>query len=219
MTTLISIEPMQAKYNEQVSRLLVYGFGDKFRTLMKMGNDELALFFEHLLEHFPSEPASQRLVALQDGKVIGTLSFKRKPDHDMKQGQKQRTLSYKCFNKVSKWNLIKLLIGLYLLDHRPQVGECYITDIAVHPDHRSQGVGRLLLQRVQDFVQTEPSLYVLSLYVSGKNPRAKHLYEQLSFRTHSQGTSIMRQLVFKEPRWDYMQMELDQERRRVPEQI
>lgn len=215
MTTLISIEPMQAKYNAQVSRLLVYGFGDKFRTLMNIGDDELALFFEHLLEHFPPEPASQRLVALQDGEVVGTLSFKRKPDHDMKQEQKQRTLSWKNFNKVNKWSLIKLLTGLYLLNHRPQVGECYVTDIAVHPDYRGQGVGRLLLQRVQHFVQTEPSLYILSLHVSGRNPRAKHLYEQLSFRTHSQGTSIMRQLFFKEPRWDYMQME----RKEVSEQI
>lgn len=210
MTTLITVEPMQAKYNAQVSRLLVYGFGDKFRTLMNMGDDELVLFFGHLLEQFPSEPASQRLVALQDGEVIGTLGFKHKPDHVMKQEQNQRTLSWKSFNKVSKWSLLKLLFGLYLLDHRPQVGECYVTDIAVHPDHRSQGVGKLLLQRVQDFVQTEPSLYILSLYVSGKNPRAKHLYEQLSFRTHSQGTSIMRQLFFKEPKWDYMLMELDQ---------
>ena len=66
---------MQAKYNAQVSRLLVYGFGDKFRTLMNMGDDELALLFEHLLEHFPSEPASQRLVALQEGEVIGRNNF------------------------------------------------------------------------------------------------------------------------------------------------
>ncbi|GAA0400012.1 GNAT family N-acetyltransferase [Paenibacillus motobuensis] len=210
MATLIAIEPMQAKYNAQVSRLLVYGFGDKFRTLMNMGDDELALLFEHLLEHFPSEPASQRLVALQEGEVIGTLGFKRKPDHTVKQEQKQRALSWKSFNKVSKWSLIKLLTGLYLLDHRPQVGECYVTDIAVHPDYRGQGVGKLLLQRVQHFVQTEPNLYILSLYVAGKNPRAKHLYEQLSFRTHFQGTSIIRQLFFKEPKWDYMQMKFDQ---------
>ncbi|MCM3269742.1 GNAT family N-acetyltransferase [Paenibacillus elgii] len=200
----ITIEPIQAKYNSQVSRLLVQGFGRKFQNLTSMSDGELALFFEKLLDHFPADPASQRMVALQDGEVIGTISIKWKPESTLK--QKQNLPSWESFNRFGTWNLLKMRIGLYLFDHKPEAGECYISDVAVHPEHRGKGVGKLLLQWAQYFVQTKPSLDRLSLYVSGKNPRAKQLYEQLLFRTHSQTKSLMWHLLFKEMKWDYMVM-------------
>lgn len=202
----IMIEPMQPMYNPQVGLLLVHGFRGKFQTLTNMSDDDLALFFEKLFDHFPTEPASQRMIALQDGKVIGTISIKWNPESEMK--QKQKLPSCKSFNRFGKWKLIKMLIGLYFLDHKPKAGECYIADVVVHPDHRGKGVGKLLLQWAKHFVQTEPSLDMLSLYVSGKNPRAKHLYEQLSFHTHSQANSLVWYLIFNEMKWAYMVMRL-----------
>ncbi|KOY14771.1 GNAT family N-acetyltransferase [Paenibacillus xylanivorans] len=205
MTTApITIEPMQAKYNLQVGRLLVHGFRGKFQNLTNMNDDDLALFFEKLFEHFPTEPASQRMVALQDGEVIGTISIKWKPESDIK----QKLPSWKNFNRLGKWNLLKMLIGLSLLDHKPQAGECYIAEIVVHPDHRSKGVGKLLLQWAQHFMQTEPHLDMLSLHVVGSNPRAKHLYELLSFQTHLQKNSLVRHLLFNESKWEYMVLKL-----------
>lgn len=204
ITAPITIELMQAKYNPQVSRMLVHGFRGKFQTLTNMNDDDLALFFEKLFEHFHTEPSSQRMVALQDGEVIGTISIKWKPVSD----RKQKLPSWKNFNRLGKWNLLKMLIGLSLLDHKPQAGECYIADIVVHPDHRSKGIGKLLLQWAQHFVQTEPHLDVLSLHVVGSNQRAKHLYELLSFQTHLQKKSLVRHLLFKESKWDYMLMKL-----------
>ncbi|UNK16019.1 GNAT family N-acetyltransferase [Paenibacillus sp. N3/727] len=207
MTTApITIEPMQAKYNLQVGRLLVHGFRGKFQKLTNMNDDNLAFFFEKLFEHFPTEPASQRMVALQDGEVIGTISIKWKPVSDVK--HKQEFPSWKSFNRLGKWNLLKMLIGLSLLDHKPQAGECYIADIVVHPDHRSKGIGKLLFQWAQHFVQTEPHLDVLTLHVVGSNPRAKHLYELLSFQTHLQKNSFVRRLLFNESKWDYMVLRL-----------
>jgi ribosomal protein S18 acetylase RimI-like enzyme len=196
----ITIEPMQSKYNPQVGRLLVHGFRGKFQHLTNLNDDDLALFFEKLFDHFPKEPASQRMVALQEGEVIGTISIKWKAEADRK--QKQELSSWKSFNRFGGWNLLKMLIGLYFLNHEPQAGECYIADVAVDPKHRSKGVGKLLLQWAQHVV--EPHLDVLSLHVVGKNPRAKHLYELLSFQTHLQKKSLVRQLLFNESNWDYM---------------
>lgn len=197
---------MQAKYNPQVGRLLVHGFRGKFQNLTNLNDDDLALFFEKLFEHFPIEPASQRMVALQDGEVIGTISIKWKHESDIK--QKQELPSWKSFNKLGQWNLLKMLIGLSILDYKPQSGECYIADIVVHPDHRSKGVGKLLLQWAQHIVKNEPRLDVLSLHVVGNNPRAKHLYELLSFQTHLQKNSLVRHLLFNEPKWYYMVLKL-----------
>jgi len=202
----ITIEPMQVKYNPQVGRLLVHGFYGKFQHLTNMNDEDLALFFEKLFDQFPTEPASQRMIALQEGEVIGTLSIKWKAESDTK--QERQKPSWKSFDMFSKWKLFKMLIGLYFLDHKPQAGECYIADVVVHPDHQGKGVGKQLLQWAQHFVQMELKLDSLSLYVSGKNPRAKQLYEKLSFLTDAQENSVVWHFLFNELKWDYMVMKL-----------
>ncbi|UHA76268.1 GNAT family N-acetyltransferase [Paenibacillus sp. 481] len=209
MNSPITIEPMQAKYHSEVSRLLVYVFRGKFQHLTTMSDDDLALFFEKQFEHSPADPANQRMVALQNGEVIGTISVKWKGESDNR--SKQKLSSWKSFNSFGKWNLLKMLIGLYLFKHTPEIGECYIEDVVVHPEHQSKGVGKLLLQWAFHFVQTEPTLNHLSLYVSGKNPRAKQLYERLSFHTDSQSNSILWHFLFNEMKWDYMVLKMSDE--------
>jgi len=198
----ITIEPMKARYNAEVGRLLVHGFRGKFQTLTKMNDDELALFFEKLLDHFPAEPSSQRVVALLEGEVIGTISVKWKDEYGWK--REEKLPSWKSFSPLGIWSFYKMLLGLSLLDYKPQVGECYIADLAVHPAHRDKGVGKRLLQWAQHYVHTEPRLEVLSLHVSGQNQRAKQLYERLSFQTRSQKYSLAGYFLFRESQWDYM---------------
>ncbi|WP_334073581.1 MULTISPECIES: N-acetyltransferase [Paenibacillus] len=201
----ITIEPMQAKYNPQVGRLLVHGFRGKFQRLAKLNDEELSLFFEKMLELYPYEPASQRVIALQEGVVLGTLSIKWKAAVKAKvKPVRQPSPSWKSFRQFGQWNVFKLGVGLYLMDHQPQVGECYIADLAVHPDCRGKGIGKRLLRWAQHFVQSEPGLQKLSLYVSERNPRAKGLYEQFSFRTRSGEYHPLWYLLFNEARWYYM---------------
>lgn len=200
----ITIQPMQPKYNPQVSRLYVHGFRGKFQTLTNMNNEDLVLFFAKLFEYTPTDPASQRMVALQDREVIGTISIKRKLVTNIK--NKQGTFPWRSFKSFGKWNVIKMAIGLHLFDYKPENGECYIADVVVHPDHRGKGVGKLLMQWAQDFAQAEPNINRLSLHVSGKNTRAKILYEKLTFHTHLQENSFVWHFLFNEKEWYYMVM-------------
>ncbi|WP_245583634.1 GNAT family N-acetyltransferase [Paenibacillus assamensis] len=210
MNAPITIEPMQAKYHPQVSRLLVHVFRGKFQHLTTLSDDDLALFFEKLFEHLPTNPSSRRMLALQDGEVIGTICVKWRGEND--NSREQKWFPWNNFNGFGKWNLLKMLLGLHLFKHKPEVGECYIEDVVVHPNHQGKGVGKLLLQWAFHFVQTESTLDTLSLYVSGKNPRAKQLYERLSFQTHSQSNSIVWHLLFNEMKWDYMVLEFETKR-------
>jgi len=170
-----------------------------------MSDDDLALFFEKLFDHYPTEPASRRIVAFQEGEVIGTLSMKWNVNSTI---EKKKLPTWKSFSSFGTWYVHKLFIGLALLNHKPQIGECYIADVVVHPDHRSKGVGRLLFEWAQQFAEEELRVNRLSLHVSGKNPRARQLYEQLSFHTQSQENSIMRHFVFNELKWHFMVLKL-----------
>ncbi|UVI30254.1 GNAT family N-acetyltransferase [Paenibacillus spongiae] len=202
----LTIEQMQMKYNAQVSRLLVQGFRGKFQSLTNMKDDDLALFFEKLLDHYPHEPFGRRMVVLLEGIVVGTMSIQWKGDSDPE--LKRKPLSWKSFNRFGKWNLMKMMLGLHFLEHKPQAGECYIADLVVHSDHRGIGVGTNLLQWAKQYVQAEPHLDVLSLFVSGHNERARHLYEQLSFHTKFQRSSLARHIFFRERKWNYMVLRL-----------
>lgn len=199
----VTIEPMQARYNGQVGRLLAQAFQGKFQKLTGMSEDDLALCFEKLQEYMPTEPSTQRMVALQQGEVIGSIAVKWKPVMDAAKNRRELP-PWSVFNLLGRWNLIKMLIGLYVLDHQPESGECYIVDLVVRSDQRSKGVGRLLLQWAQHVVDLNPGLDCLSLHVSGSNPRAKQLYEQSSFQTHSRENRFITHLLFKESKWDYM---------------
>ncbi|WP_152393211.1 GNAT family N-acetyltransferase [Paenibacillus guangzhouensis] len=205
----ITIDLMQEKYNTPVGRLLVHGFRGKFQHRTPLSDDELALFFEKLLYHYPSEPSSRRIVALLEGEIIGTMSIKWNSNPAIKP-IKKKLISLRKYDFLGKWNVCKLFFGLSLLDHKPQVGECYIADVVVHPDHRSKGVGRLLLEWSQQFAQADPKFNRLSLHVAGANPRARQLYEQFSFQTCTQKNSIMRHLMFNELKWIYMVQTLSQ---------
>ncbi|MCG7407046.1 GNAT family N-acetyltransferase [Paenibacillus sp. ACRRX] len=203
----ITVEPMQAKYNLQVGRLLVYGFRGKFQHLTNLNDDDLAQFFASLLELFPAAMTTRRVIAVYEGEVIGTLSIKWNVGSIIKQ-EKKASASWKNFSRFSKWNAVKLFLGLWSLEHKPQVGECYIADVAVHPGHRSKGIGSMLLDWARQHAQAEPRLKLLSLHVSGKNPRARQLYEQMSFRRHSHKISVMSHVLLKEGNWYYMVQEI-----------
>ena len=205
--TPITIETMHPKYNGQLSRLLVYGFRGKFQTYTNLTDDKLALFFEKLLNAFPLEPASHRVIALQNNKLIGSLAIKWKPEAELKQ-EKQNFSLWDLFKLFDKWDLFKLFLSLYFLNHTPKPKECYIADVSVHPAYRGKGIGRLLLQWALQYVRNDPKLNVLSLHVAGKNTKAKHLYEQLAFQTHYQKTSFIRYFLFNERKWDYMMLPL-----------
>ncbi len=139
-----------------------------------MNDDELSLFFEKLFVQFPNEPATQRMVAIQDGKVVGSISIKWDNGSHMKQQSMLR--SWESFRVFGKWNLYKMLLGLHSLEYKPKP------------------------------VQSDSRLDKLSLFVSGSNPRAKRLYEELSFQSQLQKNSFIRHLLFHEKTWHYMVM-------------
>ncbi|MGG4146648.1 GNAT family N-acetyltransferase [Paenibacillus algorifonticola] len=205
----IAIELMRAEYNGQVGQLLALGFHRKFHTLAKLNERILALFFERLLRHFPNEPAALRVVAVQAGKVVGTLSIKWKPETELYSSTAQsELLPWREFRMFGKWAVFKLLLGLYLLSYKPQAGECYIADISVHPNHQGKGIGKLLLGWAEHYARTQPFFKVLSLHVSSQNPGAKRLYEQLSFQTNRKERSLLNHVLFREFEWEYMKNKL-----------
>ncbi|AIQ54138.1 GNAT family N-acetyltransferase [Paenibacillus sp. FSL R7-0331] len=214
MTSLpIMIEPMQPEYNRDVSFMLAHGFQGKFNALTKLDAGSLAVFFEQLMKLFPDGPLTKRMVALQGDQVIGTLSLKWHKSHDPSAAAAAQSTHSAPYTKLPQWKELKqlgtkstlrLLTALYFLNHEPSPGECYIADLAVHPEHQGKGTGGILLRRAQQYMQDQPLLHYLGLHVSGSNEQARRLYERLAFSVCSEEHSLVRSLLFRETKWTYM---------------
>jgi ribosomal protein S18 acetylase RimI-like enzyme len=57
----------------------------------------------------------------------------------------------------------------------------YISDVAVDPAFEGQGVGRILLDKAEDWAR-EQGCSLLTLYVFSNNSRARKVYEKLGFK-------------------------------------
>ncbi|WP_342476418.1 GNAT family N-acetyltransferase [Paenibacillus sp. FSL H7-0350] len=202
-TAPITIEVMEAKYNRAVGQLLAQAFQGKFQHRIRLKEAELAECFEMLLQYDPANPYTHRMVAVQQGEVIGSIAIKCTPEADHT-GNKQSSPLPGTSQLLGKRGIIRMLIGLYVLDHTPAAGECYITDLAVQPDHQNKGVGRLLIEWAQKLVDREPGLNRLSLHVSAGNPHVRQLYGKWSFHTEARETRYTLYLLFNELRWEYM---------------
>jgi ribosomal-protein-alanine N-acetyltransferase len=71
------------------------------------------------------------------------------------------------------------VVGYICVRHTYDEG--HILDLAVHPEHRRQGIGRRLVQAALSGLAQRGCLYVF-LEVRASNVAAKRLYESLDFR-------------------------------------
>ncbi|MCU6707891.1 GNAT family N-acetyltransferase [Paenibacillus sp. J5C_2022] len=200
ITEPIRIQPFQPEHFPEVSRLLVHSFRGKFQALTKLSDDVLASFFNKLFHYYPSEDASCRIVAIQEDEVVGTLELK----WYIPRAKEEPFPSWSAFREFGTWTIIKLLFGLQFLNHEPRVGECYISEVAVHPNHQGKGIGKLLLRWAMNYACADERFDTLSLHVSHKNERARMLYELLSFQTVRKESSLIRYLLFHERQWHFM---------------
>lgn len=207
IATTVTIADMQPGYNREVSRIIVHGFQGKFTARTKIEPDGLALFFEQLLGYTVEGPYTKRVVALQGETVVGTLSLKCHKNSGRIAGAAAKSAKLSAWKEIAgigTRNTLLLLATLYCLNHDPAPGECYIADLAVHPEHQGTGVGRLLVRWAHQFMEEHPLLLGLSLHVSEHNRAAKRLYERLGFSTQTEEYRLLSKLLSGEEKWEYM---------------
>jgi GNAT superfamily N-acetyltransferase len=83
-------------------------------------------------------------------------------------------LAYRRSNAIG---IANCFIGFSTFAARPLIN---ISDLAVLPDHREQGIGRLLLEAVERKAR-EIGCCKLTIEVQENNHRARHVYEAIGF--------------------------------------
>ena len=137
------------------------------------------------------------------GRIIGTLLI----EPMFYTSQENRAFEHLA---VRELGLLRMLWGsflLWLVTHRPQPGEGYISDLGVAPDCQGEGVGRLLLEHAEEWARGRERDR-LTLWVAGSNERALHLYENFGFQRTRTRNSMLTRLTFGIRRWYFMEKPL-----------
>ncbi|MBC8163342.1 MAG: GNAT family N-acetyltransferase [Roseiflexaceae bacterium] len=139
------------------------------------------------------------LVATAGGEVIGTTTLRT-----WEMGVDDSSAAEMAFQRVlGVWGAFRSIFALSLLDHQIARDEGYITDVAVHSQHRRRGVARALLARAEAEARDRRKR-TLGLYVAASNRGARILYRQLGFADVRMRHSFMTALLLKRWGWVYM---------------
>ncbi len=201
MNTNIKIRTFKEADLESVASIIMNSFKSKFKALASLSDYDLIELLKQA-GYVERTGFEGYLVAEKDNKVVGVMLLKW-------EGQKRPKAPPKPgFLKLGRMygflNLIKLQLGLSLLEESIDYGECYIEHIAVDPNERGFGIGTQLINYGKDIVENNPSLNKYTLYVAASNISAVQLYQNLGFRVKSRQNSAITQLLFKERSWLYM---------------
>ncbi|KAA8786861.1 GNAT family N-acetyltransferase [Paenibacillus amylolyticus] len=203
-TNLIRIEPITLKQYPAAAKIMAYGFGHKFQKLFSVSTTDMAFVFEQLLLYSPHQTGSLRFVALENDVLVGTMALKWKGSEVIQKANNPRLNWWSMRSHIGCWKLLRIMAGIHLLKHEPEVGECYIEDITVDPHSQGKGVGRQLLAYAEQYMFQTAQLSYLSLHVARHNQKAVRMYERYHFRKQSSTNSLLTAMFLGENEWNYM---------------
>lgn len=208
----IHMEQMKEEYEASASQLLLQGFYNKFQPGPGLKNEQLQWLLQQVVVLDEQRGKSQRIVAVQEGSVIGSMSIQlgiRSGKPVVGTTLKDLLPLWRGIRKVGWIKALGFTVRLACLSHRPVHGEMYIADLSVHELFRGAGVGKKMLEWVFSEAALRPGIQYISLHVSGSNVGAKRLYERMGFRTLEavQSTFVGRRLL-GEQEWYYMIREI-----------
>ncbi|KKD56402.1 MULTISPECIES: GNAT family N-acetyltransferase [Paenibacillus] len=192
----------QEQDHEAVCKLLVESFKAKFQALVTLEDQDIQRLLMQVWVQHPDSTSGKQFVVKENDDVVGVLSLKWKtPSSSLPKTNLTSLASliiqFGCFN------VFKFLTGMYALDYKPTIDECYIDHLAIRSSHRNQGIGRRFLAFAQQFT-VESGFHALTLHVAHQNQQAIRLYHNLAFEIEQSQYNYWRHFWFKEPVWHLM---------------
>ncbi|WP_172252407.1 GNAT family N-acetyltransferase [Saccharibacillus deserti] len=207
----IRIAACDARSHEEICALLAEAFHAKFHTLLRLDHRRTAQLLERA---WPFEQTNgTRQFGVFDGSSppedggtpLGTIALKRHPD-SLKGGRQDFVKQPDLLPLLREFGPVaglRFAAGMAALTYEPPAGECYIEHLAVRPDCRGLGFGRLLLEHAADFAETA-GFGSLSLHVSQRSEAAVRLYEKAGFESVRTERRRLCGYLLGEPEWKFM---------------
>ncbi|MFP7478866.1 GNAT family N-acetyltransferase [Terribacillus saccharophilus] len=164
---------------EEMTNLLMEGFGGKIGTLKLPGKEEefmLRCLADHIVKNH-----WDNLIIIRDKKIQGILFIKPKKWNVSE-------ISTRLFKKLRLRSFLKASMFLWMLDHSTKGKEIHIDFLVVSESNRGIGIGGRLIETLKRRVDADQ---YITLFVSVTNVAARRLYEKQDFQIKRKGTSVI----------------------------
>lgn len=204
--TLLSTEVRAARAADLpgIAAVLEDAFSDKMRVIFGQPQ-EVRAALEALYQGPVMRGYDGILVAERAGRIVGTLLI------EPMQYTEAEMDAFERFS-VRELGLLRTLRASFMLwviglNHTPEPGEAYISDLGVAADCRGEGIGRLLIESAEAWARRRQRER-LTLWVAESNEGARALYEKTGFTTVRTRRSLLTRLFFGIAQWQFMEKRL-----------
>ena len=175
-------------------------FADKFNAAFGRHGAERGLAALARTHHLQGPGSLQGMhVALWQDRIVGTITMRTVEMRIDDGGLVEQAF----MRELGTWGTIRAMRAFSQLEHYIGRDEGYITDVAVVPDMRRQGIAQTMMRYIIQLAR-EMSKGRLGLYVSASNTKAIALYYNLGFREQLVRRSWWNAVFLRERRWMYM---------------
>ncbi|MBN1681654.1 MAG: GNAT family N-acetyltransferase [Anaerolineae bacterium] len=186
-----------------VAAVLQDAFSDKTRIIFGRNPEKVYTVLEAVYAGPVQHGYDGVLVAEQHGRVVGTLIMG--PVYYTP--QESRMFEHLITQELGVPRTLWAAFLLWLIGHKPEPDEAYISDVAVASGYQGRGLGALLLEHAEQWAWDHDCAR-LTLWVAATNARAVHVYEQAGFTVTRTTSSWLTRLIFGIRHWHFMEKPL-----------
>jgi ribosomal protein S18 acetylase RimI-like enzyme len=202
---MIRVHPARTVDLPGVAAVLQDVFSDKLRVIVSSQPEKVRMLLEAAYTGPVQRGFDGVLVAERDGRIVGTLLIGPMYYTPLE----KRAFEHLAVRELGMPRMLRAAFLLWLLGHRAEPDEAYVTDLAVARDYQGQGIGQLLLEYAERWAR-EHDRARLTLWVAENNQRAVHIYQKAGFSVVDTRSNLITRLFFGVRRWLLMEKRLDE---------
>lgn len=202
---MIRVHPARTVDLPGVAAVLQDVFSDKLRVIVSSQPEKVRMLLEAAYTGPVQRGFDGVLVAERDGRIVGTLLIGPMYYTPLE----KRAFEHLAVRELGMPRMLRAAFLLWLLGHRAEPDEAYVTDLAVARDYQGQGIGQLLLEYAERWAR-EHDRARLTLWVAENNQRAVHIYQKAGFSVVDTRSNLITRLFFGVRRWLFMEKRLDE---------
>lgn len=202
---MLHIEPYRNADRLQTAALIYAAFCDKFQRARRLSAHLQWRLFYRLWRWRQSGSRERSFVVKQDEQVVAAFALNA-IDGENRAGLRPHALPiWRLCRRYGWLNVWRMYLQIAVLQHTPAADELYLSYLAVAESQRGKGVGRRLLQWMNDYAAEQGAGLRLSLHVSRRNVDAQRLYQRCGFQVRREEHYASLGLLFGQADWVLME--------------
>ncbi len=204
MSEPVQVRPACPEDLEAVSAILVEAFRSKFEAAFRGRMDRAERIVARTLQAEMRRGLSGLYVAERAGRVVGTLSLRRREDPETASWAATAIL----FQELGLGGGLRAMFYLSLVDQPIGRKDVYVSDVAVERPFRRQGIARTMLYYAEKVARLWGKK-ALVLDVSARNEPARRLYLSLGYTEERVRRSLLTRWLLQMEEWVRMRKVLE----------